>query len=74
MDSIGDPGTAGVSAEETPGPTIKVGSLSFQVLTFSLSLKSISEEGVTAHSLQQCGDTGDKVGRTIFSILCTLGA
>lgn len=29
---------------------------------------------VTAHGLQQHGDTGDTLGRTIFSILCTLVA
>lgn len=76
MDSVGDPGTAEVSAEETPGPTMplaksSMGSLSCQVLTFILCLKSISE-GRQPTASNQCGDTGDMVGRTIFSILCTL--
>lgn len=64
MDSVGVPGTAEVSAEQTPGPTTplaksRMGSLSFQVLTFTLCLKSISEEGRWPTASNKCGNTGD---------------
>lgn len=66
MGSVGHPGTAEVSAEQTPGPTTllaksRMGSLSFQVLTFTLCLKCISEEGRQPTASNKCGGTGDNL-------------